>query len=224
VAQVINLIPTDLGRPVGHLVSNLSGYDRLVEDVQAVLDSLVAKEVEVQTHSGAWYSLRIRPYRTLDNVIEGAVITFLDITEAKRAREAQRESEALRRLAVVVNDARDAITVQDLEGRHLAWNPAAESMYGWSETEALAMNVRDRIPESRRANELSVVVRLARAGVSEPYRTQRVAKDGRTVEVWLIASALANAAGATYAIATTEREIGCEEQVGGVLVKEGARP
>jgi hypothetical protein len=50
-----------------------------------------------------------------------------------------------------------------------------------------------------------------------------VAKDGRTVEVWLIASALANAAGATYAIATTEREIG-EEQVGGVLVKEGARP
>ena len=126
VTQVINLIPTDVGRPVGHIVSNLSGYDRLVEDVQAVLDSLVPREVEVQTKAGAWYSLRIRPYRTLENVIEGAVITFLDITEMKRAREAQRESESLCRLAVVVRDARDAVTVQDLAGCHLAWNPAAE--------------------------------------------------------------------------------------------------
>ena len=71
VTQVINLILTDVGRPVGHIVSNLVGYDRLVADVRAVLDTLVPKEVEVQTQAGAWYLLRIRPYRTLENVIEG---------------------------------------------------------------------------------------------------------------------------------------------------------
>ncbi|MEO8656937.1 MAG: chemotaxis protein CheB [Bryobacteraceae bacterium] len=88
VTQVINLILSDVGRPVGHIVSNLLGYDHLVEDIKEVLDTLVPKEVEAQTKSGAWYTLRIRPYRTLENVIEGAVITFVDITEQKIAREA----------------------------------------------------------------------------------------------------------------------------------------
>jgi len=92
--QLINLIDTDIGRPVGHIVSNLRGYDRLVEDVQAVLDSLVPHEAEVQTKSGGWYLMRMGPYRTLDNVIEGAVITFVDITERKRAELALRDSGA----------------------------------------------------------------------------------------------------------------------------------
>ena len=116
VTQVINLIPTDVGRPVGHIVSNLLGYDRLVEDIKEVLDTLTPKDIEVQTKKGAWYLLRIRPYRTLENVIKGAVITFTDITEIKRAEEILKESEAMRRLAAVVHDASDAIILQDLEG------------------------------------------------------------------------------------------------------------
>ena len=128
---MINLIATDVGRPVGHIASNLAGYDRLVPDVQEVLDSLVPKEIEVQTHTGAWFLLGIRPYRTLENVIEGAVVTFVDITQMKKAQVELRET--LRRMAVVVRDSRDAITVQDLGGRILAWNPEAERMYGWSE-------------------------------------------------------------------------------------------
>ncbi len=120
---IINLILSDVGRPVGHLASNLVGYDRLVADTQAVLDTLIPKEVIVQTTAGQWYALRIQPYRTLNNVIEGAVITFVDITEMERTRAALRKANDLLRLAVVVRDAHDAITVQDLEGRILAWNP-----------------------------------------------------------------------------------------------------
>jgi two-component system CheB/CheR fusion protein len=207
VTQVINLILTDVGRPVGHIVSNLVGYDSLVADVRAVLDSLTTKEVEVQTQSGAWYLLRIRPYRTLENVIEGAVITFTEITEMKKAQAALREAEAARRLAVVVRDSRDAITVQDLEGRILAWNPGAERIYGWSEAEALTMNILDLIQEGQRQDALAVVRQQGRAEVLEPYRMQRIAKDGRIVEIWLTATTLVNGAGDVYAIATTEREI-----------------
>jgi len=206
VTQVINLILTDVGRPVGHIVSNLAGYDRLVEDVEAVLDTLAPKEIEVQTKSGAWYLLRIRPYRTLENVIEGAVITFTEITEMKKAQATLRESEALRRLAVVVRDASDAVLVQDMEGHVLAWNPGAERMYGWSEAETMAMNIRDLIPEGQRDDALAVVQQLARAEVLEPYCSQRIARDGRIVEVWLTATALVNETGQAYAIATTERE------------------
>jgi two-component system CheB/CheR fusion protein len=207
VTQVINLILTDVGRPVGHIVSNLTGYDRLVADVRAVLDTLAPREVEVQSQAGAWYLLHIRPYRTLENVIEGAVITFTEITELKKAQAALREAEALRRLAMIARDARDAITMQDFEGRILTWNPAAERMYGWSEAEALQMNIRDLIPEDRRKEVLAQLRQQSRPEVVEPYRMQRIAKDGRILEVALTATVLLNESGEEYGIATTERAI-----------------
>ncbi len=92
--RIINLILGDVGRPVGHIVSNLVAYDRLIADIRVVLDTLVPHEVDVQTVEGGWYRMRIQPYRTLDNVIEGAVISFFDITEMRRATASLRESES----------------------------------------------------------------------------------------------------------------------------------
>ena len=203
--RIINLIHSDIGRPVAHIVSNLQGYDRLIADVKAVLDSLAHKEVEVQTIEGKWYAMRIMPYRTMDNVIEGAVITFVDITEMVKIRESLHKANELLRLAVVVRDAHDAITVQDLDGRIIAWNPGAVRMYGWSEAEALAMNVRDRIPEGLQKDALAKVHQLSQAEILEPHLTQRIAKDGSIVEVSIISTALVNETGKMYAIATTER-------------------
>ena len=78
-------------------------------------------------------------------------------------------------------------------------------MYGWSEAEALQMNIRDMIPDPQRAEALKTVKRLAQADVLEPYRMPRIAKDGRTVQVWVTATALGHESGEVYAIATTER-------------------
>ena len=207
VSALINLIETDVGRPVDQIRSNLAAYDHLATDIKEVLESLVPKELEVQTNTGEWYLLRIRPYRTLENVIEGAVITFTEISVMKKAQAALRDSEALRRLAVVVRDARDAILVQDMTGQILAWNPGAERMYGWSEAEALAINIRDLMPERDREEALAAVRQQCHAGVLEPQRQQRIAKDGRTLDVSVIVSGLVNDAGETYAIATTERGV-----------------
>jgi two-component system CheB/CheR fusion protein len=84
VTQVIHLIPSDVGRPLAHTVSNFSRYGDLVRDVQRVLERLVPMEFEAETNEGRWYLLGIRPYRRLDKIVEGAVITFVEITERKR--------------------------------------------------------------------------------------------------------------------------------------------
>ena len=204
-SAIINLIPSDLGRSVGHIVSNLVGYNSLVDDVQMVLRNLEPKALEVQTSGKAWYTLHIQPYRTLDNVVEGAVISFEDITEIVRTRGALEKANDLLRLAVVVRDSHDAITVQDLDGQTLAWNPGAVRLYGWSEAQALKMNVRERIPAELREGALAALASLSRAEVLQPYKTQRLTLSGQVLDVSIVSTALMDAQGAMYAIATTER-------------------
>jgi two-component system CheB/CheR fusion protein len=207
-SEVINLILSDIGRPVAHIVSNLVGCDTLLADVQTVLDTLRPIDAEVQTTAGKWYMMAIRPYRTLQNVIEGAVLTFIDITDRKHIEQALAEANKLARLAVVVRDAHDAITVQDMAGRIIAWNPGAVRLYGWTEDEALGMNVAQRIPATLNEKAMDVLQQLSRAEVLAPYLTQRLKRDGSMLEAWITATALLDEQGLQYAVATTEREAG----------------
>ena len=109
-SAIINLIASDVGRPVAHIASNLVGYTTLVPDIQSVLQTLVSAQHEVKTAEGQWYTLSIQPYRTLDNVIEGAVITFVDITELVHLREALQKAQQLQHLTQMARDAHDATT------------------------------------------------------------------------------------------------------------------
>lgn len=81
-SKIINLIETDVGRPVQDLSSNLISKG-IIEDANKVLEKLVPIQVAVKSNDGTWYQMQIMPYRTSTNVIEGVVITFVDITEEK---------------------------------------------------------------------------------------------------------------------------------------------
>lgn len=83
IVNSINLIDLDLGRPFYHISHNLI-IDNLREELENVLDTLSPKEIEVQDRSGKWYILRLLPYRTLDNAVDGIVLTLIDITERRR--------------------------------------------------------------------------------------------------------------------------------------------
>jgi two-component system CheB/CheR fusion protein len=80
--QVIKLIPGDAGRPITDIVTDLV-YPGMALDAQEVLRTLVFREADVPTKDGRWYRVRTMPYRTLENRIDGLVITFSDITVSK---------------------------------------------------------------------------------------------------------------------------------------------
>ena len=197
--KLFNLIQTDIDRPIGDITSNIELYD-LVDRAQKVLDTLVRQEWELQDKNGNWYSMRIMPYRTVDNVIDGVVVTFVDINKLKQIRE-------LNRLATVVRDSNDAITVQDIGGNILAWNKGAEQIYGWSEAEALQMNIQELVPQSKHRELEEFTGKLINGETLTPIETQRICKNGKLLNVWLTMTVLKDAGGKPVEIATTEREV-----------------
>ena len=87
-AKIYNVMPNDLGRPIGHLTSRLK-YDEIIEDGKRVLRKLALVEREVRAADKSWYLVRLRPYRTQDDKIMGVVATFVDITDHKCSLERQ---------------------------------------------------------------------------------------------------------------------------------------
>jgi two-component system CheB/CheR fusion protein len=88
--KIVNLIESDVGRPLEHQSTHLQDVD-LTTGIKQVLDNLTPVEKEVQTQDGNWYIMRIMPYRTRDNRIQGAVVTFRDVDEQKKSQEKLRE-------------------------------------------------------------------------------------------------------------------------------------
>ncbi len=92
--KIIKLIPGDVGRPITDLASDLL-YPELVEDAREVLRKLGFAEKPINARDGRWFMVRIMPYRTLDDRIDGVVITFGDITVAKTLEAQLREKQAV---------------------------------------------------------------------------------------------------------------------------------
>ena len=204
--KLLNLIETDVGRPIGNIKPNIE-ITNLESEVLQVIDSMITKTMEIQDNQGHWYSVRIRPYKTLDNRIDGAVITFIDISAVKDIDRIKKSLARERRLATVVSNSNDAIMVQDLDGNIQAWNPAAEALYGYTEKEALKLNIMQIVPESGQETLKQMLMDIREGKSVEPLQLERVTKEGNVLSIWIIASALLDEQGKPVALSTTERLI-----------------
>jgi two-component system CheB/CheR fusion protein len=128
---VINLIQSDIGRPLSDISLKIE-YPDLLKDVGAVLLSLGMKEQVVRHMDGAWYLVRIIPYRTSTNFIEGVVITFVEITEQKRMQELQ---DALVFSRGVVDTVREPLIVLDENLRVVSANRTFYEMFKTTQEE-----------------------------------------------------------------------------------------
>ncbi|HLH51754.1 MAG TPA: chemotaxis protein CheB [Roseiarcus sp.] len=138
VTELFSITPSDEGRPVTDFAHRLE-YEHLTADAQAVLARLTPIQHEIRSRDNRWYDLRLRPYRTVDDKIDGVVITFVDITGRKQVDEALRASEqSLRQVKRLVEVSRNPIFIWDFDnGGVLEWNRGCEELYGYSRDEAL---------------------------------------------------------------------------------------
>ena len=118
---IVNLIQSDIGRPLKHVMSNLS-YSEMIPDLKEVLRKLAPKEMEVHTDKGEWFNMRIMPYRTTDNRIDGAVLTFAAIDDQKsaqaRLQSSMREMQESKELVRTIFDMySDPMAVLNKEGK-----------------------------------------------------------------------------------------------------------
>ena len=162
VAAVFNIIASDTGRPLLDITHRLH-YPEMEADIQAVLRELRTVERPVLSSDGRRYLAGLRPYRTTDNKIAGAVLAFVDVTELHAAQQRVRDSEERLRLAALTT--RDYIIVTlDEGGLITSWNEGARRMFGYQDDEVLGKNIciiftpedcASGVPEDemRRANE-----------------------------------------------------------------------
>jgi two-component system CheB/CheR fusion protein len=141
-AELFNLVPSDHGRPIWHLRSKLD-YPTLEPDVRRVLANLIPVEHQVQAEDGRWFLVGVRPYRTVEDKIDGVVITCVDISSNKANEEAlrtanqqlHRSQERLRLTLASITDY--AFITLDTAGTIVDWQAGAEQMFGYTRAEVL---------------------------------------------------------------------------------------
>lgn len=143
VARVARLAHIDAGRPLGNVLSHLIGCDHLLVAVDSVLHAHAAGPVQVQATSGAWFEACIHPYLHLDGVVQGATISFSDISALKQTQQALADGEA--RYRALVDWSPEGINILR-DGRFVYVNPAAIQIYGAnSAQDLLGHPSRDRV-------------------------------------------------------------------------------
>ncbi|MFW5891788.1 MAG: chemotaxis protein CheB [Bacteroidota bacterium] len=134
VTSAINILDLDIGRPIHHISHNTL-YDNFIEDIENVLKTLVPKEIQIKGKKNNWFLMRILPYRTIENAIDGVVITFVDITERKEFEEKIERKNAL--LITVLDNSPIASTILDKNGHITYANHMAEQILGITKNEIL---------------------------------------------------------------------------------------
>jgi two-component system CheB/CheR fusion protein len=177
VKDLLELIPSDIGRPLSDMALKFSDMD-LLPDARAVLEKLAPVDKEIPSKSGRYYLRRAQPYRTADDRIEGVVVTFVDITERKHAEDRLlAEQDRLRR---VVQTETVGIAFFDATGRISDANDTFLHMVGHSRDELTKGQVRwDRLtPPEWMPRMLEAIEAFKSVGRFTPYEQEYFRKDG----------------------------------------------
>lgn len=179
--DLFHLIPTDIGRPLSDLKTQLD-YPLLSTDARQVLERLIPVEREVSQANGSWFLVRALPYRTLDDHIAGVVLTFVDITERKTGQEALRVSEE--RFAAIVNEARMGVVQTTLAGVITFANPHYAKVVGYTQEELAGKAISELIHPDDRALILRRLDQIERTATYQ-FEPRGLRRDGSSVPLYM---------------------------------------
>lgn len=145
--EFIHLIKTDIGRSISHFSTTIK-YDHLVENAQEVLQTLRQKNIEVESNDNRWYQIRILPYRTLSNMIDGVVITLTDVTvfkeyESKLLQLNNDLQASLTYTENIVNTVREPLLILSHDLKILSANHSFYKMFKMVESETVGKFIYD---------------------------------------------------------------------------------
>ncbi|MFY0532596.1 PAS domain S-box protein [Nannocystis pusilla] len=200
-SQLFRLIDSDVGRDISDIVPRFAGGD-LVADAERVLQTQSASQREVHLlDADIWYLQRIQPYRSTDDVVIGVVITFVDITDLKSARD------SARRLAAIVESSHDAILALDDRAAIVTWNPGAELMFGHTAKEAAGRTIDFLAAPGESSPFASAFAAALRGERSPPIEAFLQRKDGSSVRVLASMSPITDTQGSRAAVSWIARDI-----------------
>lgn len=205
--QLFRILPSDVGRSLRDIVLRFS-FEDFPETVHHVWKSLVPVEQEIwQSEDASWHLMRILPYRTVTDLVDGVIVTFIDITERKRVT-----AEAAR-LAAIVDSSTDAILGQTLDGIITTWNDGAEKMFGYSQEEAIGKPRSMLLPKDYE-DDFTAVYPLLRAKKDvQPFFGRRARKDGTPFDVSISISPHYDPSGNVIGLAAIKRDVTHHKQI-----------
>lgn len=199
--RLFHLREGDKGRPITE-ISPLIAYPELEDDVARVLRELTVTE---RTLSGVdnepTFLLRMRPYLTIDNVVDGVVLTFVDITQGQRLNNEHA------RLAAIVNSSRDAIFGFALDDRISSWNPSAERIFGLKASQVVGQPLDMLLPAEASAETRAFFCGHARQPQLEDFEMSWTRPDGSSVPLEMSYSPVCDVSGHAVAGRLIARDI-----------------
>ncbi|WP_020677258.1 chemotaxis protein CheB [Geopsychrobacter electrodiphilus] len=181
VNEVFKLIPSDIGRPLTDIASDLL-YPELPAVAREVLDSLIFNERQVATADGRWFMVRILPYRTLEDKIDGVVMTFTNITAAKKIEAELRATTSM--LRTIVHASTFTVICLAQDGKILEFNPVAEKLLGCRRDEVLHKNFFELfIPGPRGGQAATRLKKMLSADSGLNFTTPFETKTGETFSI-----------------------------------------
>lgn len=206
VLELFNIIPTDLNRPLAHVTHKLDDED-IERDAAQVLERLIPIEREVRSRDGRWYLMRVLPYRTLEDRIDGVVVTFIEITSRKQGEEELRRNDE--RFRLLYEHVRDyAIFSVDTEQCVRDWNAGAERIFGYAPVEIIGQSVRVLFtPEDIAAGEHEHELQRAAATGSTDDERWHMRRGGERFYVSGVTTALYDETGAVRGFLKIGRDL-----------------
>lgn len=177
--KIFKLIPGDIGRPFTDQVTDLD-YPGLYDDAVEVMRTLVFVEKSVSTHDGRWFDIRIMPYRTYEDKIDGLVITLIENTKSKLLEIALQDSQMI--LRSFINAVPSAILGLSADGKLIMLNPEAERLLGYNSDDVIGNSYIDLfIPKSSKGQVKADMKKLLEGEL--PNRFESVVKAYNDIEL-----------------------------------------